>query len=83
VLQISIPKFFPPGEKWSPRSADTQAYRRDKPQSETERPENTTENQMARGRHKNISNRNQGYLASSESSSPTTASLGYPNTQEK
>ena len=54
-----------------------------KPQSETERPENTTENQMARGRHKNISNRNQGYLASSESSSPTTANLGFPNTQEK
>ena len=38
---------------------------------------------MARGKGKNISNRNQGYLASSEPSSPTTASPGYPNTPEK
>ena len=38
---------------------------------------------MARGRHKNISNRNQGYLASLEPSSPTTESPGYPNTPEK
>ena len=38
---------------------------------------------MARGKGKNISNKNQGYLASSEPSSPTTASPGYPNTPEK
>jgi hypothetical protein len=38
---------------------------------------------MVRGKHKNISNRNQGYLASSEPSSPTIASPGYPNTPEK
>jgi hypothetical protein len=38
---------------------------------------------MARGKCKNISNRNQGYLASSESGSPTTASPGSPNTPEK
>jgi hypothetical protein len=38
---------------------------------------------MARGKHKNISNRNQGYLASTELSSPTTVRLGYPNTPEK
>jgi hypothetical protein len=38
---------------------------------------------MAGGKHKNISNRNQGYLASSEPSSPTTVSSGYPNTPEK
>jgi hypothetical protein len=38
---------------------------------------------MVRGKHKNLSNRNQGYLASSESSSPTIASPGYPNTPEK
>jgi hypothetical protein len=37
---------------------------------------------MAGGKHKNISNRNQGYLASSEPSSPTTASPGYHNTPE-
>jgi hypothetical protein len=36
-----------------------------------------------RGKDKNISNRNQGYLASSEPSSPTTVSLGYANTPEK
>jgi hypothetical protein len=39
---------------------------------------------MARDKDKNINNRNQGYLASSEeSSSPITASPGYPNTLEK
>ena len=38
---------------------------------------------MAKGKHKNISNRNQGYLASSGPSSPTTANPGYPNTPEK
>ena len=38
---------------------------------------------MSRGKGKNISNRNQAYLASSEPSSPTTASPGYPNTPEK
>jgi hypothetical protein len=32
---------------------------------------------------KNISNRNQGYLASSEPSFPTTVRPGYPNTPEK
>jgi hypothetical protein len=38
---------------------------------------------MARGNGKNISNRNQAYLASSEPSSPITVSPGYPNTPEK
>jgi gas vesicle protein len=38
---------------------------------------------MVRGKHKNLSNRNQGYLASSEPSSPTIASPGYSNTSEK
>jgi hypothetical protein len=38
---------------------------------------------MDRGKGKNISNRNQGYLASSEPSSPTTARSGYLNTPEK
>jgi hypothetical protein len=38
---------------------------------------------MARGKGKNISNRNQGYLALSDPSSPTTVSPGYPNTPEK
>jgi glutamyl-tRNA reductase len=38
---------------------------------------------MAKGKHKNISNRNQFDLAISEPSSPTTASPGYPNTPLK
>ena len=38
---------------------------------------------MSGGKHKNISNRNQDYLASSEPNSPTIASPGYPNTLEK
>jgi hypothetical protein len=38
---------------------------------------------MAKGKCKNISNRNQGYLASSESSSLTKVIPGYPNTPEK
>ena len=38
---------------------------------------------MVRVKYKKLTNRNQGYLASSESSSPTKASLGYSNTLEK
>jgi hypothetical protein len=43
----------------------------------------TIDNQMARGKLKNISNRNQDYLATSKSSSLTITSPGYPITQEK
>jgi hypothetical protein len=35
---------------------------------------------MAKGKRKNLTNRNQDYLASSVPSTPTTASPGYPNT---
>jgi septal ring factor EnvC (AmiA/AmiB activator) len=38
---------------------------------------------MAGGKHKNRSNRNQGYLASSEPNSSTIASHGYTTTPEK
>jgi hypothetical protein len=38
---------------------------------------------MEGGKCKNINNRNQGFLASSEPNSPTIASPGYPNTPEK
>ena len=38
---------------------------------------------MAGGKCKNRSNRNQGYLASSEPNSPTVASPGYTITPEK
>jgi hypothetical protein len=54
------------------------AHRRDKAQSEAARPASTRDNQMARGKHKNLKNRNQGYMASSEPSSPNTASHVYP-----
>ena len=38
---------------------------------------------MGKGKRKNLTNRNQGYLASSEPSSPTTARPGYTNTLKK
>jgi hypothetical protein len=38
---------------------------------------------MVKGKHKNLTNRNQDYLASSEPNSPTTGSPGYPNIPEK
>jgi septal ring factor EnvC (AmiA/AmiB activator) len=38
---------------------------------------------MAKCRLKNLTNRNQDHSASSESSTPTSASPGYPNTPEK
>jgi hypothetical protein len=38
---------------------------------------------MAKGKCKNLTNRNQDHLASSEPSTPTTASTAYPNTPEK
>ena len=38
---------------------------------------------MTGGKHKNIGNRNQGYLASSEPNSPTTVSPGYTIILEK
>jgi hypothetical protein len=38
---------------------------------------------MAKGKCKNLTNKNQDHLASSESSKPTTVSPGYPNKTEK
>jgi hypothetical protein len=38
---------------------------------------------MEKGKCKNLTNRNQDHLASSEPSSNSTASPGYPNTPEK
>jgi hypothetical protein len=74
-----------PGKSWSPRSADTglQTHRRNKLQPETPRTSNTRDYQMAKGQRKNLTNRNQDYLPSSEPGIPTTASPGYPNTPEK
>ena len=38
---------------------------------------------MSKGKRKNLTNRNQDYSPSSEPSTPTPASPGYPNTPEK
>jgi hypothetical protein len=38
---------------------------------------------MAKGKHKNLTNRNQDHSASFELSTPTTMSPGYPNTPKK
>ncbi|WP_330949809.1 hypothetical protein [Streptococcus anginosus] len=38
---------------------------------------------MATGKHRNPSNRNQDYMASSEPNSPTKTNMEYPNTPEK
>jgi len=54
----------------------------DRLNSKTAMTGSTRYNQMARGKHKNISKKKQG-LASSEPSSTTTASPEYPITPEK
>jgi hypothetical protein len=38
---------------------------------------------MAKGKYKNLTNRNQNHLPSSEPSTPNSASPGYPNIPEK
>ena len=38
---------------------------------------------MVKGKHKNLTNRNQDHSPSSEDSTPTSASPGYPNTPKK
>ena len=60
-----------------------QAHRKFKHQPVTTGPTNIRDNQMAKDKYRNITNRNQGNKAASEPNSPTTASLGYPNTPEK
>ena len=74
-----------PGKSWPPRSAekDLQTHRRYKLQPERAKTSNTRDYQVAKGKRKNLTNRNQDYLASSVPSTPTTASPGYPNTLEK
>jgi hypothetical protein len=69
----------------STRGTDTgfQDQRREKLKPEIERPTNTRDNKMVKGKHKNLINRNQGYKLSSKPSSPKIASPRYPNTLEK
>ena len=81
----SLWALFLPGKSYSPRSGDTglQAYRMDKLKPEAARPTNTRDNQMLKGKCRNLTNRNQGYMSSSEPCPPTTANPGHPNTPEK
>jgi hypothetical protein len=60
-----------------------QAHRKNRLQSETRRPDSTRDNQMARGKHKSISNRNQFELATSEPSSSNTSILDAPTYKAK
>ena len=62
-----------PGKSWSLRSADTglQTHNRNKLQPETARILNTRDYQMTKGKCKNLNNRNQDYLASSNQVLPT------------
>jgi hypothetical protein len=58
-------------------------YRKARLQSDILRAASTWENQMAGGKHKNRSNRNQVYFASSELNSPIIASPEYTITTKK
>jgi hypothetical protein len=71
------------GRAGLPGAISLQDHRRDKLKPETARPTNNRDNQLTKGKCKNLTNRNQGYMASSEPSSPTTVSPGYANTLEK
>ena len=74
-----------PGESLPPGSADRglQTQRRNNLQPETARISNTRDNQMAKGKHMNLTNRNQDHSTSSKRSTPNTASTAYLNTPEK
>ena len=72
------------GDSWSPRSADKlKNHRRKKLHSGTARTSSTRDYLMAKGKWKSLTNRNQHQWASSEPSSPTTASSEYAKTPEK
>jgi hypothetical protein len=60
----------------------SQDHRKVRLQSDVARAGSISNNQMIGGKHKNISNRSQGYMASSDPSSTNVASLGYPITPE-
>jgi hypothetical protein len=64
------------------RSSDTSRITGRTDSSQISRAGSTRDIQMAGGKHKNISNRNQGYLVSSEPNSPTITSPGYTITPE-
>jgi hypothetical protein len=66
-----------------PKITGSQAQKKVKLQSETSGRTNNRNNLMGSVKHKNLINKHKYYLASSEPSSPTTASFGYLNTPEK
>jgi hypothetical protein len=70
---------FLSGESWCPRSADSQ----EEQASARDRTPNTSDYQMVKGKCKNLTNRNQEYLPSSEPSTAIPASPGHPCTPEK
>ena len=74
-----------PGETKSSSGAEIalQVQRRFKHQPMTTGPTNFRDNQRAKGKCRNVTNRNQSKMAASEPNSPTTASPGYLNTPEK
>ena len=74
-----------PGETQSSIGAEIalQVHRKFKHQTVTTGPTKARDNQMVKGKHRNVTNRNQGNMAASEPNSPTSASPGYPNTPEK
>jgi hypothetical protein len=66
------------------REIDSQVCWQRLTESQELQPETTiTDFQMVKGKHKNLTNRNQDHSPSSEPSTPTSASPGYPNTPEK
>ena len=67
-------------DRWTLRNSHTIRTTGGTGSSETAMAGSTRDNQMGRDKYKNISERNQGYLASFKPSSPTTASPGYPIT---
>jgi hypothetical protein len=73
-----------PGESWAPRNADTglTGPKERQSQARDSKTNKTRYGHMVKVRYKNLTNRNQGYMASTETSSPTTRSR-YPNTPEK
>jgi hypothetical protein len=66
------------GHRPTRRSEATQEQKRQT--SESPRPANTRNNQIARDKHRTISNRRKYMWTSSESSSPTTENPEYTNT---
>jgi hypothetical protein len=80
VLQLSIHKFFP--EQTVLTGVLIHGLAGETSQSEAEKLANTRDNQTSRGKDKNISNRNQEYLASSEPVLPPQQALKNPTHQK-